>query len=59
MIALSFDPLITSHPRVHCNEILIPTAAIIVQKAFLAAYKNAKQGNLYISSHASMVLIFN
>ena len=48
-------PLITSRSKVHHNEVLIPITAIIVQKAFLAAYKGAKQGSLYISSHATYI----
>ena len=36
----------------------MPTAAIIVQKALLAACKDAKQGNLYVYNHASMIHTF-
>ena len=46
-------PPITSHPGVHGNELLISTIVVIIQKAFLVAYK---EGNLDISSQAS---IFN
>ena len=50
--SLSFDPPSPLHnvtPWVHCNEVLICAAAITAQKAFLATYMTAKQGNLYIS----------
>ena len=55
---LPFPPIILC-PRVHCNEVLILTAVIIVQKVFLAGYKDAKQGNLYIVVVLAWYIRFN
>ena len=55
IVMLSFDPSLLplpTMPRVLCYELFIPAAVIIVNTAFLAAYKGT---NLDISSHVSTV----